>query len=106
MRFLTPHSIPTHTPTHPLRVLAAPPPHSRGCVTPSRGACSKRVRPCAPLGRAADMDYDVLSDEEWEEEPEGEELGGAEAEEEDEEKGSDDEDDDFMVEGTPAPPFR
>ena len=46
------------------------------------------------------MDYEVLSDEEWEEEPEGEELGDV-AEGDDEEDGSVDGDEDgFMVAGT------
>ena len=69
-------------------------------------ARSKNVRPRTPLGRAADMDYDVLSDEEWEEEPEGEELGGGDGDDDDDERGSDDEDDGFMVEGALRRPRR
>lgn len=60
--------------------------------------CSKVVSSRHILGRDADMDYEVLSDEEWEEEPEGEELDGSDG---DDEAGMDEEDDTegFMVAG-------
>lgn len=36
--------------------------------------CSERVRPRMPLGKDELLDYDYMSDEEWEEEPEGESI--------------------------------
>lgn len=61
-------------------------------------SCSKLVSSRRVLGRDADMDYEVLSDEEWEEEPEGEELDGSDG---DDDAGMDEEDDSegFMVAG-------
>ena len=63
-------------------------------------ACSDTVAPRRPFVQDGTMDYEVLSDEEWEEEPEGEELGDV-AEGDDEDDGSVDGDEDgFMVAGT------
>ena len=45
------------------------PPHS--AILP---ACSTTVGPRRPFGRDPSLDYDVASDDEWEEEPEGESL--------------------------------
>lgn len=36
--------------------------------------CSDKVKARNPWGRDAAMDYEVMSDQEWEEEPEGESL--------------------------------
>jgi Chromatin assembly factor 1 subunit A len=55
------------------------------------GACSPHVAPRRPLARDPDMDYDVMSDEEWEEEPEGEALDGADDGDDDDVGGSDEE---------------
>ena len=64
------------------------------------GACSNKVRPRWPLGRDPDMDYEVMSDEEWEEEPEGEAVDGPDAEDEDEEAVADEDGGEgFMVAG-------
>jgi hypothetical protein len=61
--------------------------------------CSKHVRPRRPLGRDPDMDYEFMSDEEWEEEPEGEELDGPDLDDEEDDKDGEDDDDGFMVAG-------
>eukprot|EP00884_Botryococcus_braunii_P007750 jgi/Botrbrau1/16977/Bobra.49_2s0037.1 len=49
---------------------------------------SQDVRPRQPFGKDGIMDYDVMSDQEWEEEPEGEELSDNEIDEEEDEEGS------------------
>lgn len=67
--------------------------------TTLRLCCSTSVKPRRPLARDADMDYEVMSDEDWEEEPEGEELDGVDGDEDEEECKDGDEDDGFMVEG-------
>jgi hypothetical protein len=36
--------------------------------------CCRSVRGRRPLGTDAELDYDVMSDQDWEEEPEGESL--------------------------------
>eukprot|EP00892_Ulva_mutabilis_P003191 jgi/Ulvmu1/12873/UM098_0061.1 len=57
---------------------------------------SHMVRPRRVFAKDPDMDYEVLSDEEWEEEPEGEELDGSDGD--DERYMDEDEDTDgFMV---------
>lgn len=63
-------------------------------------ACSKQVRPRNPYAKDPDMDYGFMSDEEWEAEPEGEELDGPDLDEEDDEKDGEEEDDGFVVAGT------
>ena len=61
--------------------------------------CSAVVKPRKPLAQDPDMEYDVMSDEDWEEEPEGEELDGMDADEDEEETKDGEEDDGFLVEG-------
>lgn len=65
--------------------------------------CSKAVSSRRILWKDADMDYEVLSDEEWEEEPEGEELDGSDG---DDDPGMDEEEDTdgFMVAGKMSSP--
>jgi hypothetical protein len=65
---------------------------------------SALVKPRQPQAKDPDVDYEVMSDEEWEEEPEGEELDCADVEEEEEDKDCD-EDDGFMVAGVPPSPL-
>ena len=38
--------------------------------------CSKVIMPRRPFAKDADLDYDVMEDEEWEPEPEGDSLSG------------------------------
>jgi hypothetical protein len=62
--------------------------------------CSKFIGPRKVLGKDPNLDYDVFSDEEWEEEPDGEDIDGNDH---DEEEGAmeeeDEEDGSFMVAG-------
>jgi hypothetical protein len=37
-------------------------------------SCCRSVRGRRPLGQEAELDYEVMSDQDWEEEPEGESL--------------------------------
>ena len=48
-----------------------------------------------------DLDYDVMSDEDWEEEPEGEDICGNDVDADDDEALPEDEDDGFFVAGAP-----
>ena len=45
-------------------------PHVHACST----VCSSGVRPRKPFGRDMTLDYEVESDQDWEEEPEGEDI--------------------------------
>lgn len=77
-------------------------PSAGGAPHRSCRRCSAAVTPRRPLAHDSALDYDVMSDEEWEEEPEGEELGDCAADGDDDEEGSVDgggDEDGFMVAG-------
>ena len=54
--------------------LPCPGPCSCAALTRRLHACSTVVSGRTPWGRDAALDYDVMSDMEWEDEPEGESL--------------------------------
>lgn len=65
-----------------------------------RVLCSRIVGARTVFRKDPNLDYDIMSDEEWEEEPEGEDILGNDAD--DEEGGMDEEDEEdgsFMVAG-------
>lgn len=60
--------------------------------------CSKHINPRNPLAKDKELlDYEVDSDDEWEEEEPGESISHSEGEQDDEEEDDDDDDDGFFV---------
>nr|XP_032824868.1 chromatin assembly factor 1 subunit A isoform X2 [Petromyzon marinus] len=60
--------------------------------------CSKHINPRNPLAKDKELlDYEVDSDDEWEEEEPGESISHSEGEQDDEEDDDDDDDDGFFV---------